>query len=180
MWGWVDDRFPSQMVARRNLARTKLRSALAGLGIVIGVVAIASLGMFGATLQTQATQSLGGIGNQVVVSPATYEGVQSIPLRDVRSIELAAPDATVVPVKAGTRLVTVGRKHGQVRAYGIERPAKAYEASTGRFHNQFKVVPSSGDHLQRTLIWRSAGRSRRGERPIACARFSIPVGRSAQ
>ena len=34
-------------LAKRNLERTKVRSALAVVGIVIGVMAIASIGIFG-------------------------------------------------------------------------------------------------------------------------------------
>ncbi|MDY7081726.1 MAG: ABC transporter permease, partial [Halobacteria archaeon] len=61
---------PTVSMAYHNLRRNRVRSILATLGIVIGVLAIASLGMFGNSLQSQATSSLGDIGNQVIVSPA--------------------------------------------------------------------------------------------------------------
>jgi putative ABC transport system permease protein len=43
-------RVPTVLVARRNLSRPTARTLLATLGIVIGVVAIASLGVLGTTL----------------------------------------------------------------------------------------------------------------------------------
>ncbi|PSP50949.1 ABC transporter substrate-binding protein, partial [Halobacteriales archaeon QH_3_68_24] len=91
-------------MARRNLGRTKVRSILAALGIVIGVIAIASLGMFGLTLRYQITESLGDIGNQVLVTPGEDSDV--ITERDLREIQtVAGPDARVVPSK--TRITTV-------------------------------------------------------------------------
>jgi len=61
--------FPAALMARRNLTRTKMRSLLASLGIVIGVVAIASLGMFGVALLYSCTQNLGDVGNQLTGYP---------------------------------------------------------------------------------------------------------------
>lgn len=65
---------PAVLMAIRNLDRNRLRSGLAVLGIVIGVIAIATLGIFGNVLQLSATNELGGIGDQVIVSPSTDVG----------------------------------------------------------------------------------------------------------
>ena len=61
-------RFPSAQMAWRNLGRNRVRTALAALGILIGVVAIASLGITGAALQQQATADLGSLANEVTFS----------------------------------------------------------------------------------------------------------------
>ena len=128
--GW--HRFPVLLIARRNLTRTRLRSLLAMLGIVIGVVAIAALGVFGATLQAQVTGSLGDIGNQLVVSPAGESGVETLSERDVRDVERVADDATVIPVRQGVATLDVRGVERRVTVYGMDHPGGAYVAAEGR------------------------------------------------
>jgi len=128
----IYERVPWLLIARRNVARTPVRSALAALGIVIGVLAIASLGVFGATLQFSVTQNLGNIGNDLTVSPATSQGVQSLTDRDVRDVERAAASDVVVPVKQDRGVVSYGRERSIVPVYGIERPGELLAASDGR------------------------------------------------
>ncbi|MFC7177744.1 ABC transporter permease [Halosegnis marinus] len=125
-------RFPTLLIARRNLTRTTARTTLAVLGIVIGVVAIASLGVFGSVLQTAALGSLGDIGNQLVVTPNAEEGVTSLTDRDVRAIERAAADAAVVPLKQTRASVSYGGATVATTVYGISNPADAFEAGSGR------------------------------------------------
>ena len=125
-------RFPVLLIARRNLTRTRARSVLAMLGIVIGVIAIAALGVFGATLQASITGSIGDIGNQVVVSPATDEGVEYLTERDVREIARVSGDAAVVPVRQNVTTVAVRGETARVTVYGMASPGDAYEATSGR------------------------------------------------
>ena len=125
-------RFPTLLVARRNLTRTRARSALAMLGIVIGVIAIAALGVFGATLQTSITQSIGDIGNQVVVSPSGESDVEELTERDVREIRRVSGDATVVPVRQNVSELEVRGETATVTVYGMESPGDAYEPTRGR------------------------------------------------
>lgn len=131
MTGWIYRRFPSALMAWRSLTRNRLRSALAGLGIVIGVLAIASLGMFGNTLEAAAMQYLGGIGDTIVVRPAFQAGVKSVSAHDVAQIRTAAPGATVVPIMGQRHFVEHGSQRQFVSVYGIERPGKLYNASEG-------------------------------------------------
>jgi putative ABC transport system permease protein len=142
-------RFPALLMARRNLSRNRLRSALAALGIVIGVLAIASLGMFGTTLRIGATQNLGEIGNEITVSPNAQEGFEELTSRDVTAIERAAAqvgDAAVVPVRQEQATVARGDARTIVTAYGMERPGALYEASSGRVPDRFRqgVLVGSG------------------------------------
>ena len=130
--GGIWRRFPALLIARRNLTRTRARSLLAMLGIVIGVIAIAALGVFGATLQASITGSLGDIGNQLVVSPATGEGVEHLTERDLREIRRVSGDATVVPVRQNVSTLQVRRESRRVTVYGMDRPADAYQATDGR------------------------------------------------
>ncbi|MFB6353257.1 MAG: ABC transporter permease [Halobacteriales archaeon] len=131
-------RFPVFLMARRNLTRTPVRSALATLGIVIGVLAIASLGIFGASLQASITGNLGDIGNQLVVSPSGEDGVTALTERDVREIERVAGDASVVPIRQGLFVLEVRRERQRVTVYGMAEPGAAYTAAAGRIPDQFR------------------------------------------
>ncbi|MFB6108897.1 MAG: ABC transporter permease [Haloplanus sp.] len=130
--------FPAVLMARRNLSRNRVRSLLATLGIVIGVLAIASLGMFGTTLRAGASQQLGTIGNELSVSPNFEEGVQNLTDRDVDDIERVVQDGEVVPIKREQVTVTFGRERAVVTAYGMENPGALYTARDGRLPDRFR------------------------------------------
>ena len=59
-------------IAKRNIRNNVLRSSLAMLGIVIGVVAIASMGILGNSLVASVSDSLSSVGDSVIVTP--YSG----------------------------------------------------------------------------------------------------------
>jgi|WetSurMetagenome_2_1015567.scaffolds.fasta_scaffold05562_5 putative ABC transport system permease protein len=59
-------------IAKRNIRIHLLRSTLAMLGIVIGVVAIASMGILGNSLVSTVSESLKSVGDSVIVTP--YSG----------------------------------------------------------------------------------------------------------
>ena len=59
-------------IAKRNIRLHMLRSTLAMLGIVIGVVAIASMGILGNSMVSSVSASLNSVGDSVIVSP--YSG----------------------------------------------------------------------------------------------------------
>ena len=127
-------------MAQRNLTRTKARSVLASLGIVIGVVAIASLGMFGVALQYSFTQSFGDVGNQLSVSGNQEAGVQNLTERDVREIRRVSDPTTVVtPVKRFVKPVAFRRGQNQSELVeGIQNPSIVYDASRGRIPEPFQ------------------------------------------
>ena len=59
-------------IAKRNIRIHMLRSTLAMLGIVIGVVAIASMGILGNSMVSMVSASLSSVGDSVIVTP--YSG----------------------------------------------------------------------------------------------------------
>jgi putative ABC transport system permease protein len=59
-------------ITKRNIRINVLRSSLAMLGIVIGVVAIASMGILGNSLVASVSDSLSSVGDSVIVTP--YSG----------------------------------------------------------------------------------------------------------
>jgi putative ABC transport system permease protein len=131
-------RLPWVRLARRNLARNRLRTALATLGIVIGVFAIAALGILGGVLELTAADSLGNLGNQVVVSPNADAGVESLTDRDVQTIRRAAGDAEVVPVVSGGALVRNGERQTFATLYGLDDPGTLFEAAEGELPAQHR------------------------------------------
>ena len=60
-------------LSMRNLKRQKVRTALAAIGIIIGVIAISSMGMLGNGLKLSVTDSVGDIGDKLIVYPAAGE-----------------------------------------------------------------------------------------------------------
>ena len=125
-------RFPAVRLAVRNLNRNRVRSVLAALGIVIGVLAIATLGVFGNVLQLAATDSFGGIGNQVVISPNADAGVESFSERDLGTIRRAAEGRGVaVPLVTGGGLVRANDASSAAQLYGTDDPGALFDASAG-------------------------------------------------
>lgn len=149
-------RFPSVEMAQRNLARNRLRSALAALGIVIGVLAIATLGIFGNVLQLSATQSFGGIGNQIIVSPNADAGVEELSQRDVIEIRRVAEGrGTAVPVITGGAVVRGVSGSTFVQLYGTEQPDVLFDARNGTIPERLRqgavVGPEVADSLGLTV-----------------------------
>ncbi|MFA4850509.1 MAG: ABC transporter permease [Methanoregula sp.] len=63
-------------IAKRNIRINVLRSSLAMLGIVIGVVAIASMGILGNSLVASVADSLSSVGDSVIVTPYSGGGMR--------------------------------------------------------------------------------------------------------
>jgi putative ABC transport system permease protein len=150
--------FPATFVARRNLTRNRIRSILTMLGIAIGVVAVASLGIFGNTLQADITGQLSGIGSTLVVSPAFDAGVESLSRSDVRRIDRSASevsDPTVVPMKADFLRVEGEDSQTFARTYGTEAPGELVSAANGRIPETLRdgavVGPKLADKLGVTV-----------------------------
>jgi putative ABC transport system permease protein len=140
----LERRVPAVLLARRNLARTRLRSGLAALGILIGVFAVATLGVFGTVLELSATNELGGIGNQVIVSPNADSGLDALTARDVQAVERVAEGrGTVVPLKTDGSVVTGGGDSTFAQLYGLDSPRALFEAESGTLpatHRQGAIV----------------------------------------
>ena len=62
--------------ARRNLQRNLFRSLLAVVGIVIGVLAISSMGILGNSLTLSVTEELSTVGDSLSVIPHSGQGSQ--------------------------------------------------------------------------------------------------------
>ncbi|MFC5136545.1 MULTISPECIES: ABC transporter permease [Haloferacaceae] len=119
-------------MAWRNLGRNRLRTALAALGIVIGVVAICSLGMATVALEQQATSQLGDLTNEVTVSAGADSDTDGVTQEQVEEIRSIVTDAQVVPQK--TNATTLEARNGaeaRVSVTGVTEASALYDLTEG-------------------------------------------------
>ena len=141
--GWLRGWRPAVSMAARNLRRNRVRTALAVLGVCIGVLAVAALGIFGNVLALGAADAIGDIGTQVVVSPNADAGVESLTDADVADIRRAVGGPAVVPLYSDNAIVSGQSDQQFATVYGVEEPALAFEAAEGRLperHRQGAIV----------------------------------------
>ena len=113
----------------RSVRLNFLRSLLASIGIVIGVVAISSMGMLGANLQLSVKSQLSSNVNTIIVTsdvvrttsasgvPISAEGIDKTTLDDIRS---AAGQNDVIPIHRSSTQFTIGSTDGRGGIYGID------------------------------------------------------------
>ncbi|MDN7025121.1 ABC transporter permease [Methanoculleus sp. FWC-SCC1] len=127
--------------ARRNIRLHWFRSVLAVIGIVIGVIAIASLGILGNSLVLSITETISDVGDTVIVTPHTGAAAagngpgppgggavtsNTISERQVGQIERAVGPNTVIPLAQGGDAIAVGSETGAAVIYAMpveEMPA---------------------------------------------------------
>ena len=113
----------------RSVRLNFMRSLLASIGIVIGVVAISSMGMLGANMQLSVKQQLSSDVNTVMISsdvvrttstagtPSTSEGVTKSQLNDIKN---AAGTNVVIPIHRTNTQFTIGSTDGRGSIYGFD------------------------------------------------------------
>ncbi|WP_318568951.1 ABC transporter permease [Salinigranum marinum] len=141
------DRFPVLALAARNLTRTKTRSVLAALGIAIGVIAIASLGMFGSAFQRSQMENIGQIGNDVAVAPGEDLGRDNFTETQLREIQRAAGGTELVAVKRDSREVTFRGETQNRTVYGLADPNSLYDVRQGFIPDQWRDGAVVGSQL---------------------------------
>jgi len=129
MFEHVRWRYPSLFIARQNISQNRLRSVLTVLGITVGVLAVASLGIFGNSLQVQVDQTLGDAESTVVVSPDRANGYESIRSRDISRIRRVSPSDRVTPVFVERQQISYRGKNSIVTTVGIQNPRRVYSSS---------------------------------------------------
>lgn len=140
-------------LAVRNLRRHKVRSFLATVGIIIGVVAIASLGIMGSSLSTLIGGMVSDVSDTVLVTPhlAASSGdpfdprntlTASISTRNVGLIEKAAGQHRVVPMIVASDRLRVRDTSGYVTIHAM--PAADIPFLLGREAGLYPQGRSSG------------------------------------
>ncbi len=127
-------------LARRNVSRHWLRSILAVTGIVIGVIAIASMGILGNSIGLMFNDMVTDVGDTIVVSPAMSSGTTAFTERQVNDIARAAGSNRVIPFASTFDTVTVGETKSGAMIYAmpagdipflLEKEAGTYPRDTG-------------------------------------------------
>jgi putative ABC transport system permease protein len=117
--------------AMRNVKRHWVRSLLSIIGIIIGVFAIASLGIMGNAINLLVANVLTDVGDTLVISPhiATTTGIAGDPRmiveatispEQVNEIERVAGDNDVIPVLQGSAEIEFGDESGNARIIGMD------------------------------------------------------------
>lgn len=116
-------------LAVRNLQMHWLRSLLAAIGIIIGVIAISSMGILGNTLSLSITDSLSDVGDSIIVTPHVgYQGgmgtgsstSERLTDRQLELIRRAAANSKMVAIYAGGDRVKVRRDTLYASVYGMD------------------------------------------------------------
>ncbi|WP_298665051.1 ABC transporter permease [uncultured Methanofollis sp.] len=114
--------------ARRNVRLHWLRSLLAVIGIVIGVAAIASMGILGNSLVLSISETLTDVGDTIVITPHTGGGngppgasSKGISDRQVTEIQRTVGSNIVVPLYVGGDRVVIGGEVGAASIYGMRQ-----------------------------------------------------------
>lgn len=107
-------------IAKRNLKRTKIRSTLAVIGILIGVTAIGSIGIFGESLKSAVMKNFKDVVNQLNVYPNFQKGYKYVEQRDLKVIEKIPFVESVSPIKSEAILVTYKGKKVYATVYSVE------------------------------------------------------------
>lgn len=130
--------FPLSLLARKNLSRARARTVLATLGIVIGVVAIASLGVFGVAFEQSQIDQVSDATSSTIVSPGEDAATAELAPRDIRAIERRTDDPVVgVRERHGTRVASL-RKSTTATVKYVERPELVVDARAGRIPDTWR------------------------------------------
>jgi putative ABC transport system permease protein len=119
-------------LAVRSVRLNFLRSMLAAIGIVIGVVAISSMGMLGTNMQLEVKEQLSATANTIVISSDTVRmgppgftpssssasGVTKTELTKITSV--VGSNGTVIPIYATNGEFTINSVAGRGMIYGID------------------------------------------------------------
>ena len=113
-----------------------LRSVLAALGIVIGVVAIASIGMMGANMTLSVTEQLSDMANKLTITPyrgggggmmggpgggGGSSGDDAITEKEFKTIQrIVAKYGTAYTVRSESDRIEVGSNKGRATIYGLD------------------------------------------------------------
>ncbi len=106
-------------LAKRNLKRHAFRTILAAIGIIIGVIAISSMGILGNSLKLSVSGSLGDVGNEIVLYPAYGETV--ITKKQVDELSKVGDIEHIIPVQSNAAKAEYKSESIFTNVYGIEK-----------------------------------------------------------
>ena len=105
-------------LAKRNLKRHMARTVLAAVGIIIGVIAISSMGILGNSLKLSVSDSLGDVGNELLVYPGF--GEETITEKQVEKMQKVAGIENLIPIYSSASMAEYKNEETYASVYGIE------------------------------------------------------------
>ncbi|MDG6243310.1 MAG: ABC transporter permease [Methanolobus sp.] len=102
-------------LAKRNLKRQSVRTILAAIGIIIGVIAISSMGILGNSLKLSVTDSFADVGDRLVVSPAP--GENQITERQVDQMRKVANIESIIPVSSSGEIIEYKKSGATIQSF---------------------------------------------------------------
>lgn len=107
-------------LAKRNLQRAKIRSLLAVIGILIGVMAVSAIGIFGESLKATVLENFEEVANELIVTPNFQEGYKYLDEKDIQRINKLPNVAEGIPIKSDSLLVESKKKKSYAVVYAME------------------------------------------------------------
>lgn len=107
-------------LAKRNLQRTRVRSVLAIVGILIGVMAISAIGIFGESLKSVVIENFKDVANEILVTPNYQKGYRFIEERDVEKIKKIPGIGSAIAIKSEYLLIEFKDRKTYTTVYGME------------------------------------------------------------
>ncbi len=122
-------------LAKRNLKRIKVRSLLAIVGILIGVMAISSIGIFGESLKATVLENFKDVANEIIIRPNHQAGYKYIDDKDIMRIKKMPHVTNVIPVLSDVVLVGYRDKKSYIAVYGMDERelSQMFELEDGSF-----------------------------------------------
>lgn len=138
-------------LAKRNLKRQAVRTILAAIGIIIGVMAISSMGILGNILKISATSSFSDINDKLIIYPTG--GEKHITEKQAEQIRIVAGVEKVIPINSQGSKVEHRNEATYASIYslgrgGIEGLAKI---NSGRFFGAGSTDCVVGSRIARSL-----------------------------
>jgi putative ABC transport system permease protein len=106
-------------LAKRNLKRAKIRSVLAVVGILIGVMAISAIGIFGESLKSAVLENFKDVANELIVSPNYQKGYRYLDEKDIAKIKKISGVERAIAVKSDYLLVELKDRRTYATVYGL-------------------------------------------------------------
>ncbi|HIP25731.1 MAG TPA: ABC transporter permease [Archaeoglobus profundus] len=118
-------------LAKRNILRTKVRSGLAIVGIIIGVMAISAIGLFGESLKATVLEKFKDLANEVIILPSYTSGYFSIDEETLKKVEKIRYVELIIPVKSTSNFIEYKNRRVFCTIYGMDHVDKLLTIADG-------------------------------------------------
>ncbi len=138
-------------LAKRNLKRQSIRTILAAIGIIIGVIAISSMGILGNTMKLSVTDSFADVGDKLMIYPAP--GEESITEKQIDQIRKVAGIDEIIPLRSHGDRVEYKNEESFASVYDIKEEGleSLAELEEGRYFKSGSTDCVVGSNIAENL-----------------------------